>query len=23
MMARACYPDIKISRQSIAFGDCA
>ena len=22
MMARACYPDIKISRQNIAFGDC-
>lgn len=22
MMARACYPEIKISRQNIAFGDC-
>lgn len=22
MMARACYPEIKISRQAISFGDC-
>lgn len=22
MMARACYPDIKISRQQISFGEC-
>lgn len=22
MMARACYPDIKISRQAISFGEC-
>jgi hypothetical protein len=23
MMARACYPDIKISKQQIQFGECA